>query len=571
MAIYAASASAIPAGVEWINKALSGAAPAHFLPASGVGLWGPLIVIALGAVNALAQYAQARLSAHAALCALRDLQNDMFAQLVSIDDAQLRALGSGQIIGRLTNDASVLRETLTRAASAARDLLTLVALCAVLLWYDWALFLIVIAVYALIGWPVAAIGKYLRRQSAAAQSQTGEIASLGAEAVSAGRAIRAFGLEGAARARGKATFEARRRLLDRVARLRSLNEPFIFMVGAVALAIVIAAAAARIAAGALEPAQFISFIIALLLLSQPARGLSTLNAAAQEGFGAFERMLDLIDAVPAIADRPGAADLKIGKGAISFRGVSFAYPGGGAALSDVTLEAPAGKTLALVGESGAGKSTLVNLLLRFYEPDAGAVLIDGQDIKYVRIASLRAAIAIVDQGAVLFDDTIRANIAAGRAGASLAEIEEAARAAGAHAFIAQTPGGYDAPVGEGGARLSGGERQRIAIARAFLRDAPILLMDEATAALDADSEAVVQEAMARLMAARTTLIITHRVATARNADLVAVIENGVVAEMGTHRELAARGGAYARYCALQGLPNGDATGPSPTRGAAPAR
>lgn len=551
MAVYAASAAAIPAGVEWINARLSGERPSIGALAGNVAIVGPAIVILLGLVNAAAQYAQARLSAAAALHALRDMQAAIAGKLVSIDDAQLRALGPGQSISMLTNDVSVLRETLQRALTAVRDLLTLVALVGVMIWYDWVLFLVVAGIYALIGWPVARIGAGLRKGSRAAQAQSGEIASLANETVAGARTIRAFGLEPLRLLEADAAFDARLKTLLKMANLRALNEPFIFLVGSVAMAIVIAVVALRISSGALNVPQFISFIIALLMLSQPARGLSTLNAVAQEGFGAFERIAGLIDTKPSIVDSPGAKPLAIERGAVSFRDVVFSFDGAKRALDGFSLEVPAGKTIALVGESGAGKSTVFNLLLRLYEPDAGAILIDGQRIDAVTLASLRESIAIVAQDAFLFNDTIAANIAMGRPSSPREAIEAAAKAASADGFISRLPQGYDTRVGEAGNALSGGERQRIAIARAFLKDAPILLLDEATSALDAESEAAIQGALTRLMKGRTTIVIAHRLSTIRAADLIAAVDKGRVIETGAADALLAKGGYFARVAGLQ--------------------
>jgi len=552
MAVYAASAAAIPAGVEWINARLSGEAPTIAGLPEKVGLWGPVVIIALGLANAAAQYVQARLSASAALLALRDLQHDMTAKLVAIDDAQLRALGQGQSIGRLTNGVAVLRETLTRALTAVRDLLTLIALCAVMVWYDWALFAVVILIYAVIGWPVARIGAHLRKTSRDAQKQLGEIAATTGETVAGGRMIRAYNLQSHIVEESRKGFDARLETLQRMARLRALNEPFIFFVGSVALAVVIAVVALRISAGALNVPQFISFIIALLMLSQPARGLSTLNAVAQEGFGALEEMLHLVDLTPAIADKPGAEDIAVPAGAVSFRDVAFSYDGARRALDGFSLDIPVGKSVALVGESGAGKSSAFNLLLRLYEPQAGAIAIDGRNIGTITLNSLRRNIALVAQEGVLFNDTVAANIGFGRLGATRDEIAAAAKAAAADDFIRALPDGYESIVGEGGANLSGGQRQRIAIARAFLKDAPILLLDEATSALDAESEAAIQGALARLSTGRTTIIIAHRLATIRKADMIVALEKGRVVESGRHEALLAKGGYYSKVSRLQG-------------------
>lgn len=551
MGVYAASASAIPLGVEWINSAFVGESERFSAEAGDVLIFGPLIVISLGAVNAAAQYLQSRLSLGAALSALRDMQRDMFRALMAMDYGQLRAEVSGQFISRFTNDTLVLRETLTRAAQAVRDALTLIGLCAMMIYYDWALFLIVLAIYPLIGWPVAHIGRYLRKSSGMAQAQAGEVTALVGETIAGARMVKTYRLEDYETARADVAFDKRLRLLKNMAYMRALNEPFIFFVGSIALGVVVAAVAWRIEEGALTAPQFVSFIIALLLLSQPARGLGSLNAVMQEGFGAFERILALIDTAPKVKEKPGAAPLSVNRAAISFRDVHFAYAPGAKALDGFSLDVPAGARVALVGESGAGKSTVFHLLPRLYDIDSGVIAIDGRDISIVTLASLRDAMAVVSQETVLFNDTVRANIAFGKPGAREDEIIAAAKAAAIDDFVAALPQGYDTIVGEGGANLSGGQRQRIALARAFLKNAPILLLDEATSALDAESEAKVQTALGRLSKGRTTIVIAHRLATVREADFIAVMEKGKVIEMGTHEQLLAKRGAYARLAALQ--------------------
>ena len=551
MAVYAASASAIPAGVEWINAGFSGE-NARFSPSlDQVMIFGPLLVVGLGAANALAQYVQTRLSASAALATLRDLQNDMFARMTALDYAKLRTEHSGQLISRFTNDATVLRETLQRCSNAVRDGLTLLGLCAVMIYYDWMLFLVVLSVYPLIGLPVARIGKILRRTSAGAQEQAGDLTALIGESVTGARMVRAYQIEPLERARAADAFETRLALLKKMAFTRAANEPFIFFAGSIAIAIVVVIVALRISAGALSTSEFVGFIIALLLLSQPARGLGTLHAVAQEGFAAFERMLSLIDSRPNIVSIENAQALPAGPGAVCFENVSFSYRDGTPALKDVALDIPAGAVAALVGESGAGKSTLINLLPRLYDVNKGRILIDGCDIAKVKISSLRARMALVSQDAVIFNMSALENIAFGRPGASRAEIIAAAKAAAADDFLAALPAGFDTPLGEAGAILSGGQRQRVALARAFLKDAPILLLDEATSALDAESEAKIQDALSRLMRGRTTIVIAHRLATVKEADLIAVMDKGRVIETGTHDALMAKGGAYARQAELQ--------------------
>ncbi|NOX81612.1 MAG: ATP-binding cassette domain-containing protein [Alphaproteobacteria bacterium] len=555
MAAYAASASLIPLGVEWINAGLAGGSERFSPDLRDVMIFGPLVIVALGAINAVAQYVQTRLTAGAALSTLRDLQNDMFSSLMAMDFAQQRSEVSGQIISRFTNDTLVLRDTLTRAANAVRNIATLIGLCAMMIYYDWALFLVILGVYPLIGVPVVRIGKFLRKTSSSAQQQAGDVTTLIGETVGGARMVKTYQIEPLERVRAADAFDDRLALLKKMAYARGLNEPFIFFAGSLAMALVVAIVAMRISAGALTVSEFVGFIIALLLLSQPARGLGTLNAVMQEGFGAFERMLALIDAKPAITTTEEAGDLPPGPGAIRFEAVSFSYRGeienGARALDGVTLDIPAGAMVALVGASGSGKSTMINLLPRLYEPDAGRIRIDGHDITQVTLRSLRARIAMVSQDAVIFNMSALENIAFGRPGASRAEIIQAASDAAANDFIAALPNGYDTPLGEGGGALSGGQRQRIALARAFLKDAPILLLDEATSALDAESETKIQAALARLTKGRTTLVIAHRLSTVKDADLIAVLDNGRIVETGKHDALIAKDGAYARQARLQ--------------------
>ncbi len=552
MAVYSGSVTAIAIGVEWINAGFIGGAEGRFSPAlSQVQIYGPLLVVLLGLLNAAAQYSQTRLNAGAALSSLRDIQNDMFSSLMALDFAQQREEVSGQIISRFTNDTLVLRETLMRASNAVRDALTLTALCIILLWYDWMLFLIVLIIYPLIGVPVSRIGKYLRRTSARAQEQAGDVTALIGETVTGARMVKSYQLEPLERARASGAFDDRLRLLKKMAYARALNEPLIFFAGSIAIGLVVSIVAMRIADGALSVSEFTGFIAALLLMSQPARGLGTLNAVMQEGFGAFERMISLIDVRPAIASAENAVDLEQGPGAIRFDDVAFSYRKGKPALNGITLDIPAGKMVALVGESGSGKSTLINLLPRLYDPDRGRILIDGQNIADVTLRSLRARIAMVSQDAIIFNMSALENIAFGRPAASRADIIRAATDAAANEFISLLPNGYDTPLGEGGASLSGGQRQRIALARAFLKDAPILLMDEATSALDAESETKIREALNRLTKNRTTLVIAHRLSTVKDANLIAVMDKGRIAETGTHEELLDKNGAYARQAALQ--------------------
>jgi subfamily B ATP-binding cassette protein MsbA len=362
------------------------------------------------------------------------------------------------------------------------------------------------------------------------------------------RIIKAYGLEAHSVERVDARLAARLKTLLKAVRLRAAAAPMTDIFAGLVIALVLLFAGYQTLNGQLTLPTFVGFITALLLAQQPVRNLSQLWPTASAGIAAANRMFAAIDTKPRIVDAPGATTLSVPRngGAVSFENVRFGYDGDTAILGGVTLDIAAGSKVALVGPSGAGKTTIFNLLLRFYERSGGRIAIDGQDIHGVTLESLRAAIGVVTQEAILFDESIADNIALGRPGATEAEIEQAARDAAAHDFVRDMPHGYQTKVGEGGLKLSGGQRQRIAIARAMLRNAPILLLDEATSALDAESERQVQDALARLSVGRTTIVIAHRLSTVRDADQIFVLEKGRVVESGKHEALLAKSGLYAQ-------------------------
>ncbi|HMH65796.1 MAG TPA: ABC transporter ATP-binding protein [Rhizomicrobium sp.] len=473
-------------------------------------------------------------------------QRDMFGRLIRRDLADLNAVHSGQFVSNFLYDATLMRDGLTQGLAAIfLEAVQLVVYLAYVLISDWQLGALALIILPGVAWAMERLGGSMRRAATRGMRETGDLSVVLSEAMDGRRIIKAYGLEAHSAARVDARLKSRLTTLLKAVRLRAAAAPVTdLFLGAVVAAVLFAAGWQNLH-GQITLNAFAGFLTALLLAQQPLRNLSQLWPTASAGIAATDRIFNAIDARPRIVNRPGAGPLTAKGGAVSFQGVGFSYHGDAATLSGVTLDIPAGKKVALVGPSGAGKSTIFNLLLRFYEAEHGAIAVDGQDIQSVTLESLRAAIGVVTQEAVLFDESVADNIALGKPGASLGDIKLAARNAAAHDFIEAMPEGYDTRVGEGGLKLSGGQRQRIAIARAMLRNAPILLLDEATSALDTESERQVQEALARLMKGRTTIVIAHRLSTVVDADRIYVLERGQVVQSGSHAELMAANGLYA--------------------------
>jgi subfamily B ATP-binding cassette protein MsbA len=512
----------------------------------------PVMVLIVTAIKGTSMYMQAVLTQDMVLLVIRRLQNAMFGHLTNAALARVEREAPAQLAARFTTDATVIREAMTRAVNALADAATVVGLVVTMISIDWKLSLIAAVLYPLAAVPVQKIGKRMRRASGGMQERMGEAAAMLNESFAQARTVRAYGLEAHEQSRAAKTFGDLYTALIRMTRVRARLDPMLEVLAGVAVALVIGVEGWRNATGDSGVGNFMGFISALLIAARPLRALGTMNAAIQEGMAGLVRVFTVIDEPAAIADAPGAVALAAGPGKLVFDNVAFAYPDGRPGLKGLSFTAAPGKMLALVGSSGAGKSTALALIPRLYTPTGGRILVDGADISHVTLESLRAAIAYVGQEALLFDDTIGANIMLGRAEASEAEMQAAAEAA-ACGFIQDMPDGFNTRVGVNGQRLSGGQRQRVAIARAILRNPRILLLDEATSALDTESEALVQAALARLRQGRTTIVVAHRLSTVRDADLIVVMADGHAVESGSHADLLTQDGAFARLVKAQAL------------------
>jgi subfamily B ATP-binding cassette protein MsbA len=509
-------------------------------------------VLATFTAKGIANYAQSAIMSRVGFGIIADTQKRLYDHLTRMDLTFFQEQSTGRLISRFTNDINNMRLAVSDVlTSFGKDFLSLIGLVGVMFVQDWELALISFFVFPAAVIPIARLGKRIRRVTANTQNEAGLFTTLLEQTIQGIRVVKAYGMEGYERGRVAAIIDRIFRLSYNAARIRALSSPVMEALGGLAIAVVIVYGGYRVIEGQTDAGSFFSFITALLLAYEPMKRLANLNATLQSGLAGAERLYMLLDIQPQILDKPDAKVLPLARGALKLNGITFEYVPGIRAVRDLTLDVPAGKTVALVGPSGAGKSTLFNLILRFYDVEKGSITIDGGDIRDVTLASLRQSVALVSQEITLFDDTVRANIAYGRAGASDDDIAAAARFAAAHDFIRELPEGYDTLVGERGLKLSGGQRQRLAIARAMLKNAPILLLDEATSALDSESERQVQTALSELMRGRTTLVIAHRLSTVVNADLIHVIVEGRVVESGRHDELLAKSGFYAKLYALQ--------------------
>jgi len=514
----------------------------------------PLAIAAYALGRGVAQVIQSVLINRIGNAVVGDVQVQLFEKLVRADLARLRSQHTGAYVSSVLYDAGLIREAATAGViNYTQHLLIVLGAVTLMISNDKGL-----SIFIVVAVPLATMimRRFSRRTTKAAKGAMTETSALSAAVMESLDGVRVVKIENreAYEVERVATVVARRqRHLVKGANARAMAAPATETLMTLIVASVLAYAGWRSMSGAINVGAFVAFMTALGMGSQSLRQLANLQTVMAEGLSAARRLFAALDVEPEVREHPGAPAMGTGEAHIRLEGVRFAYGDGPSALDEVTLEARRGEIVALVGPSGGGKTTILNLIPRFYDVTGGRVTIDGTDVRAVTLASLRRHIALVTQEPFLFDDTVRANIAYARPEASPDEIEAAARAAAAHDFILAMPDGYDTAVGEAGARLSGGQRQRLAIARAFLKDAPILLLDEATSALDAESEAQVQAALARLMAGRTTILIAHRLSTVRGADRIYVVDKGRIVETGDHASLVKARGLYARLARNQDL------------------
>ncbi|HEX9944854.1 MAG TPA: ABC transporter ATP-binding protein [Thermoanaerobaculia bacterium] len=511
----------------------------------------PALFVLIFLLRSLADFLSGYAFQHIGLGVTTDIRNDLYRHILEQSSRFHAEHPSGELVARVINDVALMQSAVSnRLLDLFQQSFTLVALLALLLSTHFRLALISLVLAPALLVPIVRFGRGMRRTTHRSQERMADLASLMTEGVRGHRVVKAFGMEGFEYNRFREATRRHLRVNLWAQMLAHASGPVVESLAVVGAAGLLVYAGKAIRAGELSAPELVQFLTTLLMIYDPVRKLNKVNLVLQEAMASGQRVSRLMEIPNDIQERPGARSVETVREGIAYERVCFSYETH-PVLHDVSLQIRAGEIVALVGPSGAGKSTLVNLLPRFFDPSAGRLTIDGVDIRDLKLKSLRSLIGIVTQDTVLFNDTVRNNIAYGRSDLPLDQVREAAAAAYADEFIMELPKGYDAVIGESGLRLSGGQRQRLAIARALLKNAPILILDEATSQLDSQSEALVQKALYNLMQGRTTLVIAHRLSTVTRADRIVVVENGRIVEEGSHRELLALGGSYKRLFDLQ--------------------
>jgi ATP-binding cassette, subfamily B, bacterial MsbA len=518
-------------------------------PDAGAIIWLPVAIVLIFVFRGLGDFVQTYFMGYAGRGVVKQLRNEILERTLRLPVSYFDRSSSGTMLSQLTFNTEQIGQAITDAVTAViRSSLTIIGYVVVLLQTNVRLTLLSLTMGPVVGVLISVINRHFRRYGRRIQDSMGDVTRVAKEGFEAPRLIKVYNAETHVTARFEATNERNRRSNMRLILTKGLSNPVVQLLTAIGAAFILAFALSEVIHGHISGGELVKFFIALGSMPQPLKELVSAFGPIQQGIAAGENIFATLDAPPEVQGGSYAAPRV--KGEVRFEEVSFSYDTGkGPALRGVSVAVPAGQSMAIVGRSGSGKSTLVNLLPRFYDVKMGAVRIDGHDVRDFNLHNLREQIAVVSQDVVLFDDTIRNNIAFGRQ-ASDEQIEAAAEAAHAMEFIRDQPQGLDTMVGDRGVLLSGGQRQRISIARALLKNAPILILDEATSALDSEAERHIQAALTRLMRDRTTFIIAHRLSTVEQADRIIVLDSGAVVESGTHSELIARGGVYAQLYQL---------------------
>lgn len=523
----------------------------------------PVVVMIVFVIKGGSIYGQAILMNYVGESIIKHFRDSLYSKMQEMPLSYYQGKKTGELMSRITNDVNVIRGMVTSSVTRSlKDFFTVFFLIGVTFYQIWQLALFSFAILPAAVYPIVHYGRKVRKVTTGCQESMADLTAMLQETFTGAKVVKAFGMEEYEKTRFSRLTERLFRLEIKNTIAKNMSSPIMEILAGLAIAFVIWFGGASVIEGKYTTGQFMSFLASVMMLYDPIKKMSNMNNAVQEGMAAADRVFDIIEAVPDIQESSSPVIIKNAPHSVTFEDVYFRYDRDDV-LKGINLHVKPGEVLALVGMSGGGKSSLVNLVPRFYESRSGRILIDDIEIKDASINSLRSQIAIVTQEPILFNDTIRNNIAYGRPDASLEDIEKAAMAAYAHDFVGRFPNGYDTNIGDLGSRLSGGERQRLCIARALLKDAPILILDEATSALDSEAEILVQKALENLMKGRTTFVIAHRLSTVVNADRIAVVVAGKVAEEGKHEELLAKQGEYQKLYQMQyGRSNGQETGNS---------